>query len=75
MPEHLAADEQKRLATRSIPALLLAGYEVNCTPDVFVEASYRQAVHDIRTRAARPATQQPAPASSPSRPAPALRTP
>ncbi|WP_327370589.1 hypothetical protein [Streptomyces sp. NBC_01217] len=76
VPEHLGADEQKRLASRAIPALLVAGYEVNCTPDVFDEATYRQAVHDIRTRAARPAAQQPAPpASSPSRPAPARHTP
>ncbi|WP_254076222.1 hypothetical protein [Streptomyces sp. P3] len=75
MPEHLGADEQKRLATRAIPALLLAGYEVNCTPDVFEEATYRQAVHDIRARAARPAAQPPAPADSPSRPAPSRRTP
>ncbi|MGV9401664.1 hypothetical protein [Streptomyces sp. NPDC003667] len=75
VPEHLDADEQKRLATRAIPALLLAGYEVNCTPDVFDEATYRQAVHDIRTRTAHPAAQQPAPAGSPSRHAPARRTP
>ncbi|MER6274282.1 hypothetical protein [Streptomyces sp900105755] len=75
VPEHLDADEQKRLATRAIPALLLAGYEVNCTPDVFDEATYRQAVHDIRIRTARPEAQQPAPAGSPSRPAQARRTP
>ncbi|AXG80758.1 hypothetical protein [Streptomyces paludis] len=75
VPAHLDANEQKRLVTRAIPALLLAGYEVNCTPDVFDEAAYRQAVQDIRTRAARPAAQQPAPVSSPSRPAPARRTP
>jgi hypothetical protein len=73
--EQLGTDEQKRLATRAIPALLLAGYDVNCTPDVFDEAAYRQAVHDARTRAAHPAAQPPAPASSPSRPAPARRTP
>ncbi|MET9664954.1 hypothetical protein ABZY19_06230 [Streptomyces sp. NPDC006475] len=75
MPEHLNADEQKRLVTRATPALLVAGYEVNCTPDVFDEATYRQAVHDIRTSAARPAGQHPAPARSPSRPAPARRAP
>ncbi|MFD6434493.1 hypothetical protein [Streptomyces venezuelae] len=75
VPEHLGADEQKHLATRAIPALLLAGYEVNCTPDVFDEAAYRQAVHDIRAQPARPSAQQPVPASSSSRPAPARRTP
>lgn len=68
VPEHLDADEQKRLATRAIPALLLAGYEVNCTPDVFDEATYRQTVHDARTRPARPAAQQPATAGSPRAP-------
>lgn len=75
VPEHLDADEQKQLATRAVPALLLAGYEVNCAPDVFDEAAYRQAVRDIRTRPKRPAAQHPAPASSPSRLAPARRTP
>jgi hypothetical protein len=75
VPEHLGTDEQKRLAIRAIPALLLAGYDVNCTPDVFEEATYRQAVHDIRTRAARPAAQHPAPVGSPSRPAPSRRAP
>nr|WP_119589583.1 hypothetical protein [Streptomyces scabiei] len=75
VPEHLDAAEQKRLATRAIPALLLAGYEVNCTPGVFDEAAYRQAVHKARTSAARPSTQHPPPGSSPSHPAPARRTP
>ncbi|MCC9705974.1 hypothetical protein E4N62_12345 [Streptomyces sp. MNU76] len=68
MPEHLGTDEQKRLATRAIPALLLAGYDVNCTPDVFDDTAYRPAVHDARAREARPATQHPAPANSPSHP-------
>ncbi|WP_033306547.1 hypothetical protein RFN58_34285 [Streptomyces iakyrus] len=75
VPEHLGADKQKRLATRAIPALLLAGYEVNCTPDVFDEATYRQSVHEARTRAARLAVQSPAPTPCPSGPAPARRTP
>ncbi|MEV7064298.1 hypothetical protein AB0N97_16015 [Streptomyces collinus] len=75
VPEHLGTDEQKRLATSTIPALLLAGYEVNCTPDVFDEAAYRQAVHHARTRATCTAARHPEPASSPSRPAPAQRAP
>lgn len=75
VPDHLGADEQKRLATRAIAALLLAGYEANCTPDVFDEAAYRQAANDLRARAARPAAQQPPPASSHSYHAPARRTP
>ncbi|MEU4486681.1 hypothetical protein AB0H94_17640 [Streptomyces purpurascens] len=75
VPDNLGADEQKRLATRAIPALLVAGYEVDCTSEVFDEAAYRQAVHDIRARAARPAAQKPAPADSSSCTAPARRTP
>ncbi|MFF3976527.1 hypothetical protein [Streptomyces sp. NPDC001828] len=72
--EHLGPDAQKRLTAQAIPALLLAGYKVDCTPDVFDEAAYRQAVHDVRTRAARPAAKHPEPANSPSHPAPARRT-
>ncbi|WP_189696583.1 hypothetical protein, partial [Streptomyces chromofuscus] len=49
-PADLDADEQQRLATRAIPALLIAGYQVNCTPEVFDEAAYQQAMHDIRAR-------------------------
>ncbi|MDX3372225.1 hypothetical protein PV387_40675 [Streptomyces sp. ME02-6987-2C] len=49
VPEHLEADEQKRLATGVIPALLLAGYTVNCDPDVFDEAVYQQAEHKALT--------------------------
>ncbi|MFE9686759.1 hypothetical protein [Streptomyces sp. NPDC006285] len=75
VPERLGADEQKRLATRTIPALLLAGYEVNCAPDVFDEAAYRQAVQEARAPAARLAVQNPAPAACPPSPAPARRTP
>ncbi|MBT2509194.1 hypothetical protein J7I98_25585 [Streptomyces sp. ISL-98] len=74
VPEHLDADEQKRLATRAIPALLLAGYEVNCAPEVFDEAAYQQTVREIRAHKPRPAAQHPAPASS-SRPAPSWRIP
>ncbi|WP_432012627.1 hypothetical protein [Streptomyces cucumeris] len=75
VPEHLDADEQKRLASRAIPALLVAGYEVNCTPDVFDELAYQQAMLDLRTRARRPATRQPTPSNSSSPPTPARRTP
>ncbi|WP_338676812.1 hypothetical protein V1460_30460 [Streptomyces sp. SCSIO 30461] len=75
VPEHLDADEQKRLATRAVPALLLAGYEVNCAPEAFDAAAYRQAVHDLRARAGRPAARRQAPVGSPSRAAPARRTP
>lgn len=75
VPEHLRVDEQKCLASRAIPALLLAGYKVNCTPDVFDEAAYQQTVQEIRFRRARPAATRPAPASHSSRPEPSRRTP
>ncbi|WP_446038078.1 hypothetical protein [Streptomyces sp. SID1121] len=63
VPAHLAVEEQKRLASRAIPILLLAGYEVSCANDVFDEAAYQQGVRDIRTAANRPAAPRPAPGS------------
>ncbi|MFJ8774584.1 hypothetical protein [Streptomyces microflavus] len=74
-PPHLDFDEQKRVATRTIPGLLLAGYKINCTPTVFDEPTYQQAVHDIRARKTPPAAQPPARADAPSRSRPAPRTP
>ncbi|MFD3415305.1 hypothetical protein [Streptomyces cyaneofuscatus] len=74
-PLQLDFDEQKRVATRSIPDLLVAGYKINCTPTVFDEPTYQQAVHDIRARKANSAAQPPARAGAPSRSAPAGRTP
>ncbi|MFJ4918438.1 hypothetical protein [Streptomyces sp. NPDC088725] len=74
VPDHLDAYEQKRLATRAIPALILAGYEVNCTPEVFDAAAYQQVVHEIRASKPQPLVQHSAPAAS-SRPAPPRRTP
>ncbi|MFC8857952.1 hypothetical protein ACFT5D_33410 [Streptomyces sp. NPDC057144] len=38
VPDRLDSDEQKRLANRAIPALLLAGHSVDCDPEVFDEA-------------------------------------
>ncbi|MFD7320580.1 hypothetical protein ACFV9D_05735 [Streptomyces sp. NPDC059875] len=75
VPEQLGPDEQKCLASRAIPALLMAGYKVNCTPDLFDEAAYQQAVHEIRSGQTRPAAQHPPPAAAPSRRAPSRRTP
>ncbi|MFF2941331.1 hypothetical protein ACFVSQ_15965 [Streptomyces niveus] len=73
VPGHLDEDAKKQLATRAVPALLMAGYDVNCTPDVFDEAAYQQAVREIRagkpTRAAHPSPAAPSP------PAPPRRTP
>ncbi|MEW2620877.1 hypothetical protein [Streptomyces sp. NPDC048106] len=62
-------------ADLGIPALLLTGHDVKCTPGVFDEATRRQAMPGLRTRAARPPAQQPAPDGSPSHSAPARRTP
>ncbi|MFF6772793.1 hypothetical protein ACFY8W_04435 [Streptomyces sp. NPDC012637] len=75
VPEHLGFDEQKRLASRAIPALLTAGYNVNCTADVFDETAYEQAVHEIRSGQRRPSAGHPPPAATPSRRAPSRRTP
>ncbi|MGW7423629.1 hypothetical protein ACWGJB_26935 [Streptomyces sp. NPDC054813] len=75
VPEHLDTDEQKRLASRAIPTLLMAGYKVNCTHEVFDRNAYEQAVHEIRSGRPRHATQHPTPAAAPERPAPPRRTP
>ncbi|MFD1829891.1 hypothetical protein ACFSJS_09455 [Streptomyces desertarenae] len=73
VPAHLPEAERKRLATRAIPALLTAGYRVNITPELFDEAAYHQAVHDLRTAQAQPAASHPAPAPAPT--TPSRRTP
>ncbi|MFJ6752161.1 hypothetical protein ACIQNI_28860 [Streptomyces sp. NPDC091266] len=75
VPENLDADEQKRLATRAIPALLMAGYKVNCDRDVFDDTAYQQAVGEIRSGNPRHTVQRPAPTASASCPAPPRRTP
>ncbi|MGC0386663.1 hypothetical protein [Streptomyces sp. SAI-129] len=61
VPEHLGAGEQKRLANRAIPALLLAGYTVNCDPEVFDEAIYQQAEREVLTNKPKATPQHPAP--------------
>ncbi|MCC2275578.1 hypothetical protein ACMATS_24635 [Streptoverticillium reticulum] len=74
VPEHLDADEQRRLASHAIPALLVAGYTVNCTPEVFDEAAYQQAVHEIRSGHSRPGA-EPTAAPAASTPAPPSNAP
>ncbi|MEU1629234.1 hypothetical protein ABZ746_28745 [Streptomyces sp. NPDC020096] len=69
VPEDLDADEQRHLASRAIPALIVAGYTVNCTPEVFDEAACQQAVHEIRSGPTRPVA-QPTATPAPSAPAP-----
>jgi hypothetical protein len=73
-PGHLSEDEKKHLATRAVPALLLAGYEVYIPDYLFDAAVYRQAVRAVRPNAVRHAAHSPAPAPASSRPAPAQRT-
>lgn len=72
VPEQLTEDEKKKLATRVIPSLLIAGYVVNITPELFDEAAYREAVEEIKAQRAAPATtttaSAPAPATSAARP-------
>ncbi|MFI1183576.1 hypothetical protein ACH4UT_29085 [Streptomyces sp. NPDC020799] len=66
VPKHLPEMEQKKLATRAIPTLLTAGYRVNIHPDLFDEATYRNAVAQLRTQRATPTaagTPAPAPAT------------
>ncbi|MFG3038083.1 hypothetical protein ACGFYZ_14350 [Streptomyces sp. NPDC048330] len=75
VPEHLGPDERKRLASRAIPALLTAGYKVNCTPDIFDEAAYQQAAHEIRSGQRTSAAGHPPPAAAPARRSPSRRTP
>ncbi|MEU3529113.1 hypothetical protein AB0E62_35550 [Streptomyces sp. NPDC038707] len=63
VPENLDSAGQQRLASRAIPALLLAGYTVNCTPEVFDEAAYQQAVRDLSSSVSRQTTHAPKPAA------------
>ncbi|MEE1765280.1 hypothetical protein [Streptomyces sp. SP18BB07] len=67
VPGHLDDSQQEQLATRATALLELAGYRVNCSPDVFDEAAYRQAVADIRDRLAD--ARGPRPSSAPAAPA------
>ncbi|MDH2388628.1 hypothetical protein QCN29_07480 [Streptomyces sp. HNM0663] len=75
VPDHLGAEEQKRLASRAIPPLLMAGYKVNIDPDLFDETAYQQAAREVRANRPRPARRQPPPAASSSRPTPSRLTP
>ncbi|MEN8655295.1 hypothetical protein ABCR94_33120 [Streptomyces sp. 21So2-11] len=75
VPGHISAAEQKRLATRAIPALLRAGYKVSCTSEVFDEGAPQQAVRAIRAAKSRPAAQYQAPTATSSHPASPRRTP
>ncbi|AZM56311.1 hypothetical protein DMA15_30060 [Streptomyces sp. WAC 01529] len=76
VPSHLSEQEKKKVATRALPSLLLAGYVVNIPDDLFDPVAYQEAVADIRNHrhpaAAPSAGTRPAP-KAPSRTAPAAR--
>ncbi|MFE2942959.1 hypothetical protein ACFXKG_28460 [Streptomyces sp. NPDC059255] len=74
VPAHLDPEEQKRLASRAIPWLLIAGCKANCTPEVFDEAAYQQAVRAVRGHQTHHIGQHPAPAA-PDRATPPRRVP
>lgn len=65
VPAHLDTDAKKQLATRAVPTLLMAGYLVNITNDVWDATAYQEAVAAMRSQ---PAT--PPPATSATSPAP-----
>ncbi|AJT62531.1 hypothetical protein T261_0842 [Streptomyces lydicus] len=67
-PEHLDEDAKKQLATRAVPSLLMAGYLVNITNDVWDAAAYQDAVAKVRRQPTA------APAATPNA-SPALATP
>ncbi|MCZ0974335.1 hypothetical protein O1L55_30005 [Streptomyces albulus] len=51
-PGHLTEDAKKHLATGAVPALLMAGYLVNITNDVWHAAAYQDAVAKMRRQPA-----------------------
>ncbi|MFD4555957.1 hypothetical protein ACFWP5_16830 [Streptomyces sp. NPDC058469] len=66
-PGHLSQREQKRLATRAVPALLTAGYAVGIPDYLFDRAIYRRAVAATRAQRATPASPSPAATGRPRR--------
>ncbi|MFF6783788.1 hypothetical protein [Streptomyces sp. NPDC012510] len=59
VPAHLGEDEKKRLASRAVPTLLMAGYVVHIPDYLFDESAYRGAVAQIRAQRAAPTTPAP----------------
>ncbi|MDX3523265.1 hypothetical protein [Streptomyces scabiei] len=49
VPAGLSEDGKKRLATRAVPTLLLAGYVVHIPDDLIDPAAYEDAVTRLRT--------------------------
>ncbi|MEV5878072.1 hypothetical protein AB0L75_28365 [Streptomyces sp. NPDC052101] len=48
VPAELTEHEKKQLATRAVPSLLMAGYLVNISNDVWDAAAYRDAASVLR---------------------------
>ncbi|MFD9715789.1 hypothetical protein [Streptomyces sp. NPDC059076] len=68
-PADLSEAEQKRLATRTLPTLLMAGYLVNITDDLFDPAAYQEAVAEYRSHSVASAgTAAPSPIAGPTPP-------
>ncbi|WP_367435068.1 hypothetical protein [Streptomyces celluloflavus] len=65
VPEQLTEAEQKKLVSRAVPSLLVAGYLVNITSDVFDADAYGEAADEIRAKRAGAATASSAPAAVP----------
>ncbi|AQU64898.1 hypothetical protein [Streptomyces niveus] len=66
VPGRLDEDAKKQLATRAVPALLMAGYIVNIPDDLFDPDAFAEAARDIRPPApGLPETAQPVPPSQP----------
>ncbi|WP_241672292.1 hypothetical protein [Streptomyces sp. IB2014 016-6] len=66
VPGHLDEEAKKQLATRAVPALLMAGYIVNIPDDLFDPDAFAEAARSIRPPApASPKTAPPVPPSPP----------
>ncbi|WP_405889837.1 hypothetical protein OG427_07260 [Streptomyces sp. NBC_00133] len=73
IPEQLTEDEKKRLASRAIPSLLVAGYVVNIPDDLFDAAAYSEAAEQIRAQRAVAATTASSRTATPAPATPAAR--
>ncbi|MDX3855657.1 hypothetical protein [Streptomyces sp. AK02-01A] len=68
VPEGLSEDEQKRLASRAIPTLLMAGYAANITTAAFDPDAYLEAANEVRAQHAVPDAPAVAPHAGTARP-------
>ncbi|AJC55074.1 hypothetical protein [Streptomyces sp. 769] len=73
-PDHLSEAEQKQLATRAVPTLLMAGYVVNIPDEAFDPAAYQDAAREIHAQRAAPPTPATVPPAATARPQRPRRT-